>query len=127
MFLDKVKYYNGSRFILVDSIEFTDDLIKEMYGDNPDNKVARAFEQLGGVPNYSQQMTIFGQTYAGFDVLDAITEAATTGEENHKTPAEEIRIRTVEITTYEKAPAPVTTGTDAPGSTTAATTTTAAE
>ena len=95
MFLDKVKYYNGSRFILVDSIEFTDDLIKEMYGDNPDNKVARAFEQLGGVPNYSQQMTVFGQTYAGFDVLDAITEAATTGEENHKTPAEEIRIRTV--------------------------------
>lgn len=127
MFLDKVKYYNGSRFILVDSIEFTDDLIKEMYGDNPDNKVARAFEQLGGVPNYSQQMTIFGQTYAGFDVLDAITEAATTGEENHKTPAEEIRIRTVEITTYEKAPAPVTTGTNAPGSTTATTTTTAAE
>ena len=40
---------------------------------------------------------------------------------------EEIRIRTVEITTYEKAPAPVTTGTDAPGSTTATTTTTAAE
>ena len=60
-------------------------------------------------------------------MLDAITEAATTGEENHKTPAEEIRIRTVEITTYEKAPAPVTTGTDAPGSTTATTTTTAAE
>lgn len=123
LFLDKTKYYNGSRFILVDSIEFTQELIQEMYGDNPDNKVARAFEQLGGVPNYSQQMTIFGQTYAGFDVLDAITEAAYTGTEDRKTPAEEIRIKTVEITTYEKAPAPVTTGTDASGSTTATTTT----
>ncbi|MDD7556882.1 peptidylprolyl isomerase [Ruminococcus sp.] len=124
MLTDRVKYYNGSRFILVDSIEFTDELVTEMYGNNPDNKVARAFEQLGGVPNYSQQMTIFGQTYAGFDVLDAITEAAVTGEENQKRPAEEIRILTVEITTYQDAPAPVTTEAKAPAETTSTTTTT---
>lgn len=94
------KYYNGSRFLVVDSIEITEEIKTGLLEGNEDNPVAQAFVDMGGIPNYSQQLTVFGQLYDGFEVLDAITGASLEGEEGAMRPQEDIRITSVEIVTF---------------------------
>jgi len=62
-------------------------------------KVAEAFLEKGGIPNYAQQVAVFGQLVEGFDVLDAITGAELTGEEHQMQPAQEIKITAMELGT----------------------------
>lgn len=99
--------YTGSRFLVCNSVEMTEDFQNELRSVKGDGmqRVAEAFIEHGGIPNYSQQMTVFGQLTEGFDVLDAIT-AAETGESesiaegvNVTRPKDEIRITSVEILT----------------------------
>ena len=93
-------HYTGSRFLVVDTIEMTEDIIAGLR--SVDNQamqnVAEALIERGGIPNYSQQLTIFGQLQDGFDVLDTITDTAVTGEAGKQKPAAEIRITGIEIT-----------------------------
>lgn len=99
--------YTGSRFLVCNSIEMTDAVQKEMRSVSSDamKRVADAFIEKGGIPNYAQQMTVFGQMTDGFDVLDAITSAAvgdgeSISEEVTVTrPKDEIRVLSVEIIT----------------------------
>lgn len=98
----KVQYYNGSRFLMVNSIAFTDEIKEGMLESGEDNPVTDAFFTHGGIPNYSQQLTIFGQTYEGLEVLEAITSAALNGEGDELPPAEDIRIQTIEIGSYSE-------------------------
>lgn len=96
------KYYNGSRFLVVDTIEMTEEIKTGLLeGNHEENPVANAFIEHGGIPNYSQQLTIFGQLYEGFEVLDAITEAKLQGEENAMRPVEDIVITSVEISEFQ--------------------------
>lgn len=99
-FVGKTETYNGSRFVVPNSIEFTPAVLDEMFEDNEDNIVAKAFAEHGGIPNFSRQLTVFGQAYAGLDVLDAITEVALVGEEENHRPAEDILITGVTLGTY---------------------------
>lgn len=94
------KYYNGSRFLVVDSIEMTEEIKNGLLEGEEDNPVAQAFVNHGGIPNYSQQLTVFGQLYDGFSILDAITGTALEGEEGAMRPTEDIIITSVEITTF---------------------------
>ncbi len=96
------QYYNGSRFLVVDTIEMTEEIKTGLLeGNNSDNPVAKAFVEHGGIPNYSQQLTIFGQLYEGFEVLDAITQVQLQGEENAMRPVEDIVITSVEIGEFQ--------------------------
>ncbi len=97
------KTFNGSRFLVVNSIEMTEEIVNGLQEDEKDNPVADAFVEYGGIPNYSQQLTVFGQLYDGFEVLDAITGAMLTGEEDAMRPAEDIMITSVEIVEYSSA------------------------
>lgn len=67
--------------------------------------VTDAFLQYGGIPNYSQQMTVFAQAFGeeSFAVIDAITEAETQKKNSasYTPPVEDILITGIEITTYE--------------------------
>lgn len=92
--------YNGSRFLVANSISMTDDIINGLKLQGEDNPVAQAFIEHGGIPNYAQQITVFGQLFEGFDVLDAITDVALQGEEGSYRPAEDILITSVEIGEY---------------------------
>jgi len=96
----KQRYLPGSRFLVADSIEFTDE-IREGLRSQTDNEtqdlVADAFIENGGIPNYSQQITVFGQLIEGYDILDAITESELTGTENAMRPKEDIRILHIDI------------------------------
>ncbi len=62
--------------------------------------VAEAFLEYGGIPNYAQQVTVFGQLTEGFEVLDAITSAAVAENDEAHHPKDEIKILTVEITKF---------------------------
>ena len=67
-------------------------------GDNDAmNQVGEAYISQGGIPNYAQQITVFGQLTDGFDVLDAVTSAELTGEEGAQRPEKDILIESVEI------------------------------
>lgn len=96
------KLLNGSRFAVLNSVEFTEDFKKELLETNKDDTtVADAFIELGGVPNLSQQITVFGQTYEGFDVIDKLTDLEVEeDEEEVKIPVDDVMIKTIEISTY---------------------------
>lgn len=98
------KILNGSRFAILNSVEFTDELKQELINTNKeDTTVADTFIELGGVPNLSQRITVFGQTFEGFDVIDKLTALEVKeDEEETKIPVEDIKIKTIEISTYGK-------------------------
>ena len=56
------------------------------------------FCKYGGTPNVSQQITVFGQTCDGWDVLDSILSEPS--DEKTLIPAAEIEITGVKVMTY---------------------------
>lgn len=93
-------YYNGSRFYILNSIDFTDDIISDLKENSASPELADAFVEKGGIPNFSQQMTIIGQTYEGFDVIEKLSslEGKKTGK--YITPTDDVMIRSITISTY---------------------------
>lgn len=93
-------YYNGSRFYILNSIDFTDDIISDLRENSVSQELADAFVEKGGIPNFSQQMTIIGQTYEGFDVIERLSslEGKKTGK--FFTPTEDVMIKSVTISAY---------------------------
>lgn len=96
------KTLNGSRFAVLNSVEFTDEFKEELLETNKDDTtIADAFIELGGVPNLSQQITVFGQTYEGFDVIEELTSLEVEEDSDEtKIPVEDIMIETIDISTY---------------------------
>lgn len=93
-------YYNGSRFMTVNTIEFTDELKQEIKDASENQELADAFINMGGVPNFSQQMTIIGQTYSGLDVVEKLASLETKDTGVYKMPVEDVMINSVIISTY---------------------------
>lgn len=96
----KQTVYNGSRFLVANSIEMTEEVTKELTEASEKNPVASLFLKEGGIPNYAQQITVFGQLYDGFEILDAITHAELTDDSDAKRPKEDVRIESIEIGVY---------------------------
>ena len=98
------KQYSGSRFMVLGSVDFSDEeFLTEFREASGSELLADTFVEWGGVPNFSQQMTVFGQTYAGLDVLDAILSAPLLEEMNvsgYTPPKEDILLLSVTISTY---------------------------
>lgn len=65
----------GSRDLFIGSIEFTDELKEQLDSVSDNTTLNEAFKSHGGVPNFSQQYTIFAQVYDGFDAYDAVLSA----------------------------------------------------
>lgn len=97
-------YYCGSRFSVLNSIDFTDEVKDEIYTYSSDTKIPDAFVEHGGIPNFSQQVTIIGQTYEGFDVIDKLTnlEVQPGSDDKSKIPVEDIMVISVEIGKYSE-------------------------
>lgn len=98
--------YCGTRFAVCNTIEF-DDAAKEELASVSEQAQALsdAFLERGGIPNYSQQMTIFAQAYEdeSFEVIDAITSAAVKeadSEDGYSSPEKDIRIIGFAFGTY---------------------------
>jgi cyclophilin family peptidyl-prolyl cis-trans isomerase len=93
---NRVKTFTGSQFLICGSVEFTDEFIAELNKTEFPSVIKKGFIELGGIPNYSQKMCIFGQTYEGFDVLDKILNVTLTDGETLR-PEEDIEIISVKI------------------------------
>lgn len=98
--------YCGTRFLVCDTIEFDETTIADIQAvDESAKQISDAFVERGGIPNYAQQMTIFGQAYGeeSFATIDKITSAAVRDaaeETEYTAPAEDILIETIEVTTW---------------------------
>lgn len=71
------------------------------------SKVSEQFKKYGGVPNYLQMYTFFGQVYDGWDVLDKINSAEIVDEkasddveDKNFQPTKEIKFTKVYMSTY---------------------------
>lgn len=100
-FKGESKVLNGSRFAVLNSVEFTEDLKKELLESDKNTTLAEAYIENGGIPSLAQKITVFGQTYEGFDIIDKLTSLEIIdGEDGTKIPVEDIMIETIEIGTY---------------------------
>lgn len=93
------KIMSGSRILFVDTVEFTDEFVEELDSVQGNEKLVNTFKDKGGVPNFSQQYTIFGQVYDGMDAYDEICTVDVTDSESLN-PAEEITLDKVYMSTY---------------------------
>lgn len=93
-------YFNGSRFAVINSIEFDDEIKQALLEDTDNEKLGQAFIDNGGIPNFAQQMTVIGQTYEGFDVIDALSNLETESSGIYNIPKEDIMINSIEISEY---------------------------
>ncbi|MBR1739119.1 MAG: peptidylprolyl isomerase [Ruminococcus sp.] len=93
------KIMSGSRILFVDSVEFTEEFISELDSADGDPELVETFKRKGGVPNFSQQYTVFGQVYDGFEAYDEICSAQVINDDNLQ-PREDIIIEHVYLSTY---------------------------
>lgn len=96
------KYYNGSRFAIINTIEFDDETSQQLLEYSESKELGQAFIDNGGIPNFAQQMTVIGQTYEGFDVIEALANLETENSGVYKIPKEDIMINSVIITEYSE-------------------------
>ena len=95
-------YYNGSRFAIVNTIEFTDEMKEEFRQISDSPELAEAFIEHGGIPNFSQQMTVIGQTYEGLDVVEKLSQLEVEENDMYKTPVKDVMIKSVTIEKYSE-------------------------
>jgi peptidyl-prolyl cis-trans isomerase B (cyclophilin B) len=95
-------YYCGSRFGIINSIEFTDEIEEQLRSYSGSEELADAFIEKGGIPNFSQQITIIGQIYDGLDVVDELANLDTNNSDDdvYKIPQDDIMILSVTIDEY---------------------------
>lgn len=65
----------GSRVLFIGSIEFDEETSEQLESASENKQLNDAFRNKGGVPNFSQQYTIFAQVYDGFDAYAAVLGA----------------------------------------------------
>ena len=93
------KIMSGSRILFVDTVEFNDEFNEELDQAGANEELVGTFKKKGGIPNFSQQYTIFAQVYDGFDAYDKICAAEVNNDEELR-PKNEIMITKAYISTY---------------------------
>lgn len=99
--------YGDSRYIICNTIEFTDEMMAQIRNVTDANKeqlfpeeLIAAWVEHGAIPQYGGLFTVFGQIIDGLEVIDAMI-AVGYDSESYK-PNEDIIIYTVEITEYKR-------------------------
>lgn len=91
--------YAGSSVIFINDVTVVNsaymdgDALKRAYGDQLGGK----FAELGGIPNFSREYTVFAQIYDGWDVFDALCGAEVLESSQ---PASDIVFERVYMSTY---------------------------
>ncbi len=88
---------NGSQFFIVQANSVHPNFISQMK-ELPDYfpaEAVEAYQQVGGTPHLDFHHTVFGQVYAGMEVVDAIASVATNPSDK---PLEDVTILGVDVT-----------------------------
>lgn len=93
------KIQAGSRVLFVNSVEFTKSFNKQLDSAGGNEDLVNAFKQKGGVPNFSQQYTVFGQVYDGMDTYEKICGTDVENSSN-LIPTTDITFTKVYMSTY---------------------------
>ena len=88
---------NGSQFFIVQASSVDPRLMKQVREVFPE-EAANEYAEVGGTPWLDFRHTVFGQVYAGMDVVDAIAAAPRNGQDK---PLEEISILSVDVSEYQ--------------------------
>lgn len=94
-------YYCGSRFSILNSVKFTDEFSAEVRESSLFPELGEAFIKKGGIPNFSQQITIIGQTYKGFDVVDELASLKNQDNGDYLTPIDDVKVISVKIDKFK--------------------------
>ena len=93
---------NGSQFFIVQADSVHPSLLQQMkdprLADAFPAEVAEAYAQVGGTPHLDYRHTVFGQVYAGMEVVDAIANVPTNGADK---PLEDVTILGIDVAVYE--------------------------
>ena len=93
---------NGSQFFIVQADSVHPSLLEQMkdprLADAYPAECAAAYAKVGGTPHLDFRHTVFGQVYAGMEVVDAIANVAT--NRNDK-PLEDVVILGIDVKDYE--------------------------
>lgn len=105
--ITKPQIQSGTRSLFIGSVEFTDEFKQQLDEASDNVKLNEAFKTHGGVPNFSQQFTIFAQVYDGLDVYGKLLSAEVVkppADENDNEadlrPKEPLKLNKVTISTY---------------------------
>lgn len=100
MLLGGGTHYCGSRLNFLNTIEFTDELKEQMRNSDTSEELVEAFIENGGIPNFSQQMTVIGQVYQGLDIVEKLASLESTDNGFYKIPNEDIMIISAKTDVY---------------------------
>jgi peptidyl-prolyl cis-trans isomerase B (cyclophilin B) len=82
-------------------VKFDEEFSEEIRSSSFSSVLAEVFIEKGGIPNFSQQLTIIGQTYLGYDVVDKLASLEAQDNGKFYTPKEDVKIISVKIDTFK--------------------------
>lgn len=91
---------NGSQFFIVQADKVAESQLKSLKstpGMGYSQQVIGAYETYGGTPHLDFRHTVFGQVFAGMDVVDAISATPTDSGDK---PLEDVIITDIQVLTY---------------------------
>jgi len=88
---------NGSQFFIVQAKSVDPRMMQQVREIYP-REAADEYAEFGGTPWLDFRHTVFGQVYAGMDVVDAICAVPRNGSDK---PLEDVVMKSVEVISYE--------------------------